>query len=127
MMAVLPSAESATESPCRPLLPTDPEPTSLLPCCVHTPPLLVQTHAAPPAALPSIWPPTMAVLPSAERATAKPCCPDPTPPEPASLLPCCVHTPALRVQTHAAPAELLSSGPPTMAVLPSAEMATALP
>ena len=49
-------------------VPTAPEPTSLGPCWVQTPPLLVQTHTAP-AELLSLDPPTMAVLPSAERDT----------------------------------------------------------
>ena len=39
-MAVLPSADSATETPC-PAFPTAPVPTSLLPCWVQTPPLRV--------------------------------------------------------------------------------------
>ena len=42
---------------------------------------------------------------------------------PTSLLPCWVHTPPLRVNTHAAPARELSPGPPTTAVLPSADSA----
>ena len=45
-MAVLPSADSATEPPCS-ACPTAPVPTSLLPCWVQTPPLRVNTHAAP--------------------------------------------------------------------------------
>src|SRR5450830_1504687 len=118
-MAVLPSAERDTEKPCL-AIPTAPEPTSLVPCWVQTPALLVQTHAAP-ALLLSTYPPTMAVLPSAERDTETPWLAVPTAPEPTSLVPCWVQTPALLVQTHAAPATLLSPGPPTMAVLPSAE------
>ena len=39
-MAVLPSADSATEAPCS-AVPTAPVPTSLLPCWVQTPPLRV--------------------------------------------------------------------------------------
>ncbi len=42
----VPSAEIATEVPCW-AYPTAPVPTSLLPCCDHTPPLRVNTHAAP--------------------------------------------------------------------------------
>ena len=52
--------------------PTAPVPTSLAPCWVQTPPLRVQTHAAPASPL-SQRPPTMAVLPSAERETDWPC------------------------------------------------------
>jgi hypothetical protein len=54
-------------------------------------------------------------------------CACPTAPEPTSFVDCWVQTPPFRVQTHAAPPPLLSLGPPTMAVLPSAEMATELP
>src|SRR6266545_1474209 len=124
-MAVLPSADSATEKPCV-ALPTAPLPTSFCPCCVHTPLLGVNTHAAP-APLSSIYPPTMAVLPSADSATDQPCAALPTAPLPTSFCPCCVHTPLLRVNTHAAPAKGLSNGPPTMAVLPSADSATERP
>src|ERR1017187_9962814 len=120
-MAVLPSAERDTEPPWR--APDAPDPTSLVPCWLQTPPVLVQTHAAP--ALPlSFSPPTMAVLPSAERDTEEPCRAFPTAPEPTSLVPCWVQTPPLLVQTHAAPAPPLSIYPPTMAVLPSAERDT---
>src|SRR5436190_1905734 len=75
---MLPSADSATDVPRRPtalLL------TSLLPCCVQTPPLRVNTHAAPGAPRRkgldrshglSPGPPTMAVLPSADNATDMP-------------------------------------------------------
>src|SRR5258708_5313669 len=45
-MAMLPSADSATDMPWR-ALPTAPVLTSLLPCCIQTPPLRVNTHAAP--------------------------------------------------------------------------------
>ena len=85
-MAVLPSAERDTEPPCR-ASPTAPEPTSLGPCWVQMPPLLVQTHAAPTLLL-SLGPPTRAVLPSAERDTEWPCSAFPTAPEPTSLGPC---------------------------------------
>src|ERR1019366_270900 len=71
-MAVLPSPERDTEAPCNRNDPCAPEPTSLAPCWVQTPPLLVQTHAAPTKPL-SLTPPTMAVLPSAERHTEMPC------------------------------------------------------
>src|SRR5580692_6908990 len=124
-MAVLPSADSATEAPCE-AAPTAPVPTSLLPCWVQTPPLWVKTHAAPANEL-SPFPPTMAVLPSADSATEAPWPTIPPAPVPTSLLPCWVQTPPLRVKTHAAPRIELSSGPPTMAVLPSADSATETP
>src|SRR5450759_4937745 len=124
-MAVLPSAERDTDQPCS-AAPTAPEPTSLGPCWVQTPAVLVHIHAAP-AKLLSPLPPTMAVLPSAERDTDLPCRSPPTAPEPTSLDPCWVQTPALLVQIHAAPAKLLSRYPPTMAVLPSAERDTEKP
>src|SRR5450759_5113421 len=86
-MAVLPSAERDTERP-RLAAPTAPEPTSLVPCWVQTPALLVQTHAAP--ALPlSAYPPTMAVLPSAETDTEVPCRAGSTAPVPCNFGPCC--------------------------------------
>src|SRR5208282_6573826 len=69
----------------------------------------------------------MAVLPSADSATDEPCLAFPAAPVPTSLLPCWFHTTPLRVKTHAAPMPLLSSGPPTMAVLPSADTATEVP
>src|SRR5450759_983023 len=101
-MAVLPSEERETDLPWN-ALPTAPVPTSLLPCCVHTPPERVNTHAAPAVPL-SKYPPTIAVLPSAEMETDQPCFGIPTAPVPTSLLPCCVHTPPESVNTHAAPA-----------------------
>ena len=69
----------------------------------------------------------MAVLPSADSATEEPCPALPTAPVPTSLLRCWVQTPLLRVKTHAAPVFQLSKGPPTMAVLPSADSATEAP
>ena len=123
-MAVLPSADSAIDMPWR-AFPTAPVPMSFLPCCVQTLPLRVNTHT------PSVLhPPTMAVLPSAETATHIPwpggnaASPAPLP---TSLLPCCVQPSLLRVKTHAAPVVRLSLGPPTMAVLPSADTATDAP
>ena len=85
-----------------------------------------KTHAAP---MPSCrrGPPTIAVLPSADSATEKPWPAFPTAPVPTSFDPCWVQTPPLRVKTHAAPAFELSSGPPTIAVLPSADSATEKP
>src|SRR6516165_10724508 len=123
-MAVLPSSDIATEKPWT-ALPTAPVPTSLLPCWFQTPPLRVKTHVAPACEL-SLGPPTTAVLPSLDNATDQPCA-APTPPVPTSLLPCWVQTLPLRVKTHAVPACELSPGPPTMAVLPSADSATEMP
>src|SRR5262249_27513527 len=58
------------------------------------PPDRVHTHAAPTPLL-SKYPPTSAVLPSAERATDSPCSAFPTDPLPTSLPPCwtsaCAH------------------------------------
>src|SRR5262245_7353036 len=131
-MAMLPSADSATDVPRRP---TAPVLTSLF-CCVQTPPLRVNTHAAPVAPRPkgacrshrlSPGPPTIAVFPSEDNATDVPWRALPTASLPTSFLPCCVQTPPLRVNTHAAPVLLLSDHPPTMAVLPSAESATDMP
>src|SRR6058998_2198148 len=119
-MAMLPSADSAMDVPRRP---TAPVLTSLF-CCVQTPPLRVNTHAAPAAPRPngtdashglSPGPPMMAVLPSADNATDKPWFARPTAPVPTSLLPSCVQTPPLRVNTQAAPVLPLSDDPPTMA------------
>src|SRR5271165_3576566 len=130
-MAELPSADSATDMPWRPLS-AAPVLISLLPCCVQTPALRVNTHAAPAAPRPngtdparalSLGPPTMAVLPSADSATDMPWRALPTAPVPTSFLPCCVQTLPLRVNTHAASAR----HPPTMAVLPSADSATDAP
>src|SRR5262249_32649410 len=124
-MAVLPSADSATARPCA-AKPTAPLPTSLFPCWVQTPPLRVNTHAAP-AEEPrgaSLIPPTRAVLPSADDATESPCWAGPAAPVPTSLLPCWVHTPPLRVNTHTAPAPPPSRSRPTMTVLPSTDTAT---
>src|SRR5258706_127186 len=95
-------------------------------CCVQTPPLRVNNHAAPAFVL-TENPPTIAVLPSEERATEKRCSAIPTAPIPTSLAPCCVQTPPLRVNTHTAPAFVLSVNPPTIAVLPSEERATDSP
>jgi hypothetical protein len=66
----------------------------------------------------------IAVLPSAESETEVPWAAAWSAPVPTSLSPCWVHTPLLRVKTHAAPTKKLSKGPPMIAVLPSAERAT---
>src|SRR6266436_108780 len=119
---MLPSAESATDVPWR-ALPTAPVLTSLLPCCAQTPPVRVNTHAAPTAPRPkgadrsrglSPGPPTMAVLPSADNATDEPWRAPPTASVPTSFLPCCIQTPPLRTNTHTAPVLLLSDHPPMM-------------
>src|ERR1039458_8296004 len=129
MMAVFPSADSATALLKRSS--AAPAPTSLPPCWAHTPPERVYTHAAP-ASLLSRGPPTMAVFPSADIATDWPCSAPPTAPVPTSLPPCCVHTPPERVNAQAAPITLFSPGPPSpgppmMAVFPSADIATEVP
>src|SRR6478672_3909416 len=126
-IAVLPSADSATEAPWR-AIPMAPEPTSCLPCCDQTPRLRVNTHA--PSAR---QPPTIAVSPSADSATDVPW-PSGRPESltrpalvPTSFSPCCSQALPLRTNTQAAPVVLLSLGPPTIAVLPSAASATAAP
>src|SRR5271170_259109 len=98
-MAVLPSADRATETPCS-AFPTAPVPTNLLPCWVQVPPLLVKTQAAPVFEL-SPSPPKMAVLPSPDSATEMPCWAIPTAPVPTSLLPYWVQMPPLLVKIHA--------------------------
>src|SRR5258708_23340362 len=126
MITVFPSPEIATDHPWCPI-PTPPEPTSLGPCWLHTLPLRVYTHAAPVWLL-SRYPPTIAVFPSAEIATEYPWFMfGPTPSLPTSLCPCCVHTAADCVKTHAAPVPLLSALPPMIIVVPSAETATPVP
>ena len=105
--------------------PAAPAPLSFAPCRFHTLPLRVNTHAAPIELL-SPGPPTIAVLPSADTATDQPSSATPFAASAVSFC-CWVHVPPLRVKTHAAPAPLLSNGPPTMAVLPSAETATEKP
>src|SRR3977135_4741622 len=95
-MTILPSADSATEGAALPSI-------SLLPCCVQTPPLRLNTHAVP-ALLLSDNPPTTAGLPSAESATDMPWRALPTAPTPTSLLPCCVQTPPAAGEHNAAPA-----------------------
>src|SRR5262249_22811394 len=63
----------------------------------------------------------------ADTATEIPWVALPAAPVPTSLPPCWLHTPPLRVYTHAAPAPPLSLYPPTMAVFPSADTATEAP
>src|SRR5580658_437084 len=121
MTAVLPSPESAAPYSRYTAVPGL---ENLLPCCVQTSPERVKIHAAP---WPSADPPISAVLPSAASATARPCDAKPSPPLPTSFPPCCVQTSPERMNTHAAPAPLSSDIPPTRAVFPSAESATAQP
>src|SRR5205814_1312116 len=116
---------SATDCP-NAAAPLAPVPVSFVPCCAHVDSVRLNTHAAP-ALLLSPLPPTSAMLPSADNATATPCRVDPTPPVPTSFAPCCVHVVRLRVQIHTAPTPVLSLGPPTIAVLPSEESDTACP
>src|SRR5258708_3366114 len=91
---------------------------------------ITNTHPAPVKVL-SPSPASMAVLPSAERDTASawkaPPKGFPPAPQPTSLVDCCAQNTPLLVQTHMAPALLLSPTPPTMAVLPSAARDTELP
>src|SRR6516225_3364920 len=124
-MAVFPSLDSETETPC-PACPTAPVPTSFGPCSLHTPPERVNTHAAPASPL-SLNPPTMAVFPSPESDAEEPSCALRTAPVPTGFGPCWLHTPPERVKTHAAPAPPLSADPPTMAVFPSPDSETETP
>ena len=97
-------------------------------------PLRVKIHAAPRFAL-SLYPPTMAVLPSALSETLKPrreflvaFAPVKFPPsEATNLAPCWLQVDPLRVKIHAAPRNELSADPPTMAVEPSALSETVKP
>src|SRR5262249_24578366 len=76
----------ATDSPCLAAV-TAPVPTSFAPSWLQTPPIRVYAHAAP-AALLSAFPPTRAVLPSADTETEIPWFAAPTAPLPTSLGPC---------------------------------------
>ena len=92
--------------------------------------LRVKTNAAPPFEV-SVGPPAIAVLPSLDSATELPRPAWPAASEARSFA-CSVQPPPLRVKTNAAPGpELLptlpSFGPPTTAVLPSADSATEAP
>lgn len=75
----------------------------------------------------SVVAPEIIVLPSALIATENPCALSISPPVATNLFPCCVQIPPLRVNTHTAPWELLSSLAPKIAVFPSALIATDLP
>src|SRR5580658_9050339 len=106
MAAVLASADSATEKPCR-AVPIALVPTSFDPTCVHTPPLWVNIQTAPVSAL-SAKPPTSAALPSADNAPAEPCSAAPPLPLPRSFDPCWLHVAPLLTKTQAAPLSVLS-------------------
>jgi len=129
-MAVLPSADRATEKPCcaAPVHATlqdelvAPVPTILGPCWLQTPFDLVKNHRAPVPPLSSLIPMT-AVLPSAEIATGTSPAKVPWAFEPTSLLPCWLQAPLLRVKIQAAPAGK-SSPDDSIMVLPSAERPT---
>ena len=69
----------------------------------------------------------MAVFPSPDSETEEPCCASAYGAGADQFGPCWLHTPPERVNTHAAPAWLLSPGPPTMAVFPSPESETEQP
>ena len=103
--AVLPLADSATDLPNQGL-PTPSEGTNFVPSCAHVVPERLKIHTAP---LPpsSITPPTIAVLPSAESATEKPCQALPVFPVPINLA-CCDHVSPVRIYTQVAPMPLLS-------------------
>src|SRR5689334_10379605 len=119
--AALASGANATDVPW-PVEPSPPEPISRSPNGLHTPPVRVIVNAAPaPGA------PTRAVLPSPATDTDDPYWIGPAELPLVSFAPCCDHAPPLRVYIHTAPAEALSSGPPTSAVLPSADSATDCP
>src|SRR5207245_10819494 len=104
-------------------------------CWVHFSAARVNTHAAPvrsslptPTSLLSPGPPISAVLPSEESAALEPNSgTTPTPTLIASLGPCWVHFPSLRVNTQAAPSPVLSLQPPISPVLPYAASATLAP
>ena len=122
MSAVFPSPDSATLWPWL-ALPTAPVPTSFGPCWVQVVPERVNTHTAPTSPL-SPGPPTSAVFPSPDSATLQPWSASPVAPVPTSFGPCWVQRPRERVNTHTAPAKLLSPKPPTSAVFPSDDSAT---
>src|ERR1700741_2236591 len=111
---VFPSPETATELPWS-ALPIEPVPTSF--SWVHPPPERVNTQDAPIFPL-SPGPPTMAVLPSLESETEKPCNTGlPIALEPTNL-DCWLHAPRERANTHTAPVAWPSDGPPIAAVSP---------
>ena len=103
-----------------------PVPVSFGPCWLQTPPERVNTHAAPLASLSSPAADQRRVAVGGERDEhAEFACCRSSPP--VSFAPCWLQTPPERVNTHAAPVAVSSSGPPISAVLPSAESATLVP
>ena len=100
-IAVLPSADSATERALRGVSDRAGA-DQLRPCWVQTPPLRVNTHAAPAVEL-SAWPPTMRGVAVGRTARRRALPGVPTARVPTSFDPCWVQTPPLRVKTHAAP------------------------
>src|SRR5690606_3437209 len=113
---VLPSWDSATDAPVFVLTP----PLNFT-SCIQALPFFLNIHTAPSFPYPSFHAPMAATLPFLEMETEKPCCDpvNPTAPEPTNLAPTCDHEAPLRVKIQAAPASLLSVGPPTIAVFPS--------
>ena len=120
---MLPSAESETEKPRRAAAMA--VSANLEPCCIQLPSDRTNTHAAPAYAV-SPGAPISAVLPFADRATDQPCWDAPEEPIPTNLLTSDQCMPE-RVNIQAAPWALSSPGPPTSAVLPSADRATENP
>src|SRR5262249_39370049 len=86
----------------------------------------VKTQAAPSPSR-SQGPPISAVLPFADSDKPWPKAPEPCSSLPVSFEPCCVQDEPERVNTQAAPATLLSEGPPISATEPSAESAAPTP
>ena len=84
-MAVLPSADSATEMPCRAA--SHRAGADQLGALLGPDPAAAREHPRRPDAAVVRVPPTMAVLPSADSATEKPCWDVPTAPVPTSLVP----------------------------------------
>ena len=89
MRAVLPSSESATESPKNRNAAVPPVPVNFEPCCVHAPLTSLYAYAEPVLLMPvkSLCAPISAVLPSPESATAAPYCAPDWPP-PVNMLSC---------------------------------------
>src|SRR5262245_16482287 len=97
--AVRQSPDNATDQPCS-ALPTAPVPMSLAPW-LHSPATRMKTHAVPAGTSPG--PPRIAVLPSPDSATEKPCR-DIPPDRLLSTSICCrLHTPFFRTKTKAPP------------------------
>ena len=135
--AVSPSPDNAAPTPnpsSKPRVPASPGGAgSIGPCWLQPPPVRVNTQDAA-AANPVIH----AVLPSSDNATLVPKAEIGGPPVPFGPLqstvqvpisfgPCWLQVPPSRVNTHTAPAPLLSANAPISAVLPSADNATSNP